>query len=78
MPTVLLINGFRFYFYMNEHLPVHVHVSKGGAKAKIILVPEIELIVNNGFKIREVKEILTIVSEYYNHLIQKWYETFNQ
>ena len=44
MPTVLLVKGFRFYFYMNEHLPVHIHVSKSGSRAKFILVPEVELI----------------------------------
>jgi Domain of unknown function (DUF4160) len=77
MPTVLLVDGFRFYFYMNEHLPVHVHVAKGGAKAKFILVPEIELIHNDGFKVREVKRIVVILIDHYDHLINKWYETFN-
>ena len=28
MPTVLYINGFRFFFYMNEHEPIHIHVEK--------------------------------------------------
>lgn len=77
MPTVLQVNGFRFFFYMNEHLPVHVHVSRGGAKAKLILVPEIELVSNQGFKVKELKEILDIAITHYDHLIQKWYETFH-
>lgn len=77
MPTVLLINGFRFFFYMNEHLPVHIHVSKGGAHAKVILVPEVELLINQGFKVREVREIIDIVVEHYDYIIQKWYEAFN-
>lgn len=62
---------------MNEHPPVHVHISRGGAKAKVELIPEIELVINVGFKVREIKEILNIVTEHYDYLIQRWYETFN-
>ena len=35
MPTLLNIFGLRFYFYLDEHLPIHVHISNGGQKAKI-------------------------------------------
>lgn len=38
MPTVLEVDGFRFYFYANEGTePPHVHVDKGGATAKVWL-----------------------------------------
>ncbi|MBE0499452.1 MAG: DUF4160 domain-containing protein [Campylobacterales bacterium] len=30
MPTVLRINGFRFFFFSDEHLPLHIHVEKRG------------------------------------------------
>ena len=63
MPTVLFINGFRFFFFMNEHLPIHVHVAKAGCKAKLELLPEIKLIRNQGFRVKEVKEILQITVE---------------
>ncbi len=77
MPTVLLVNGFRFYFYMNEHLPVHIHVTKAGGRAKFILLPEIELTFSQGFKIKEIREIINIITDNHDYLIQKWYETFN-
>jgi len=38
MPTLLLINGFKFFFYANEHEPKHIHVSKGDEFAKIELL----------------------------------------
>lgn len=42
MPTLLLIDGFRFFFYsMENNEPIHVHVSKGDAVGKIWLEPEI-------------------------------------
>jgi hypothetical protein len=35
MPTILMISGWRFFFYANErHEPVHVHCRKGDAEAK--------------------------------------------
>ncbi|MEO6283636.1 MAG: DUF4160 domain-containing protein [Dyadobacter sp.] len=37
------INGFRFFFYLNEHEPIHVHVSKGDSEARIVLVPELDI-----------------------------------
>ncbi len=63
---------------MNEHLPVHIHVSKAGCQAKLELIPEIKMVRNQGFKVREMKEILEITVENYDYLIQKWYEAFNQ
>jgi hypothetical protein len=35
MPTLLLQDGFQFFFYANEHEPKHVHVVKGDEYAKI-------------------------------------------
>jgi len=34
MPTLLRIFGLRFFFYLDEHLPIHVHVECGGKLAK--------------------------------------------
>jgi hypothetical protein len=37
MPTLLMQDGFKFFFYANEHEPKHVHVAKGDDYAKIEL-----------------------------------------
>ncbi len=43
MPTILLINGFRFFFFSDEGSePCHIHIKKGGARGKIWLLPIIE------------------------------------
>jgi hypothetical protein len=40
MPTIFIVNGFRFFFYSNENNePAHVNVRKGGANGKIWLLP---------------------------------------
>ena len=78
MPTFLTKQGFRFFVYMNEHEPIHVHIKKGGSKAKVILVPEILIDKNYGFKLQEMKAILEIIVENYYYFIDKWNETFNK
>ena len=61
MPTVLRVQGFRFYFYANEGSePPHVHVDKGGASAKYWLEP-IRLAANQGHKPAELKRIGQII-----------------
>ena len=39
MPTLLITFGMRFFFYLDEHQPIHVHVDCNGKKAKIALEP---------------------------------------
>lgn len=50
MPTLLKINGFKFFFYSNEHEPKHIHVLKGEDFAKINLV-NLEVVFSS-FKIK--------------------------
>jgi len=35
MPTVLKVDGYRFFFFSNDHMPEHIHIEKGGSYAKI-------------------------------------------
>jgi len=40
MPTLLQVEGFRFFIYSNERQePAHVHVEKGDGEAKFWLEP---------------------------------------
>lgn len=58
MPTILVIFGLRFYFYADEHLPIHVHIENSDGKAKIILEPNINLAENNGIKPQDIKRAI--------------------
>lgn len=78
MPTILRIRGYRFFFYMNEHLPIHVHITKGDGEARVILEPEIELDEAYSFKAKELKELLAITEEHHQYLIGKWHEIFDK
>ena len=49
MPTRLFLFGLRFFFYSDEHLPMHVHVKNGDGKAKNN-IETAEVIENSGIK----------------------------
>ena len=72
MPTLLNIFGLRFYFYSDEHKPVHVHIENGDGKAKINLVPSIELVENTNIKPKDIKKALTIIDLYKEDFINEW------
>lgn len=76
MPTVLRINGFRFFFFSDEHLPLHIHVEKGDGYMRV----ELETFtVTNQYKIskNDEKKILHIVQQHQQKLIGAWNEYFN-
>ena len=74
MPTILIIFGLRFYFFANEHLPIHVHLENADGLAKIALEPEIKLVENNGIKPKDIKRAMSIVEQYREEFIEKWIE----
>ena len=77
MPTVLYIFGLRFYFYSDEHLPIHIHVKNGDGKAKINAVT-LELMENNGIKPMDIKKAIDIVKQYQDEIIRAWNEYFDE
>ncbi|MBR3493725.1 MAG: DUF4160 domain-containing protein [Bacteroidales bacterium] len=48
MPTLLITFGMRFFFYLDEHQPIHVHVDCNGKKAKIALDQRLTLYSTTG------------------------------
>lgn len=71
MPTVFILLGFRFYFFSNDHEPIHIHISKGGAEAKYNLIPKIQLVKNLGFKSSELKIIEALIDENKEIIIER-------
>jgi hypothetical protein len=79
MPTLLRLNGFRFFFYSNENNePIHVHVNKADANGKIWLEPSISIEYLSGFTKSEEREILEIVDANVDNFKNKWNEYFTQ
>jgi len=76
MPTVKIIYGYRFFFYSNDHDPIHIHVEKDKKTAKYYLQP-FELVKSRGFNASELKKLGIIIEDNLELLKQKWYEYFN-
>lgn len=76
MPTILRIYGYRFFFYSNEHLPVHIHIEKENKTAKFNL-KNTELVRSRKFSATEIKEIRKLVEDNNELFKNKWDEYFN-
>ena len=77
MPTVLFLNGFRFFFFSADGKePIHVHVKKGDGDGKIWLEPELKVAYLLDFTSQEEKQIMKIAEENRDFIINKWNEYF--
>lgn len=77
MPVLKIIKGYRFFFYSNEHDPMHIHVEKDKKTAKLNLLP-VEVVKVKGFKANEQKEIRKLVEENVELFKKQWNEYFNK
>jgi hypothetical protein len=75
LPTLLNLNGFKFFFYANEHEPKHIHVMKNEGFAKVEL--ESLTVVQNYLKAKDLKVALEIIKENKNEFERMWDEWFN-
>ena len=78
MPTLLQQDGFRFFFYSNDHDPPHVHVEYGTGSAKVDLMPTIALINSRNMGKKEVKKMLNIITKHHAEFLDAWKHFFNQ
>jgi len=75
MPTLLDLNGFKFFFYANEHEPRHIHVTKGEGFAKVNL--DTMEVVHSYLKTKELKMAIKIIEEHREDFIRRWNEWFD-
>ena len=74
MPNVFTQAGFRFFFYSNDHRPIHVHVRKGDGEAAFNVESGIELRESVGLKVRELRQAEDLAREHRDLIIRKWHE----
>ena len=77
MPTIMYLFGLRFFFYSEEHLPIHVHVQSGDGKAKIDVETH-EVLENKGVKPADLKKAVDAVKQYQADIRQAWIEYFDE
>ena len=78
MPTVFEQDGFRFFFYSNDHTPIHVHVRCAGGEAVFIVGGSVELRESSGLKVRDLKRAQELAEEHRALILAKWHEFFDR
>ena len=76
MPKIFEKDGFRFFFYSNDHEPVHIHVMYGGGEAIFLVSNEVELRESAGLKVRDLRRAQELAEEQRDLIISKWHEYF--
>ena len=76
MPTVFKYEGYRFYFYSNEHLPEHIHIESGDGYARIVL-ETLEVTDSYDLNSKELKKLVKLVQKNKEKIQGAWYEYFN-
>ncbi len=80
MAKVITSHGFRLFFYSNEGTPrepLHIHVQRGSALAKVWLDPHIEVVESSGFAVHELSRVLRIVAANERLIREVWHDHFD-
>jgi hypothetical protein len=78
VPKIFERDGYRFFFYSNEHRPIHVHVRYGSGEAIFEVEPAVELRESQGLKLRELAKAQALATEQQVLIIEKWHEHFSR
>lgn len=71
MPELFRLFGIRFFFFSNEHLPIHVHVKNADGEAKFQIKP-VQLVENKGMKNKDIHLAESIIEENEDLIEEKW------
>jgi hypothetical protein len=85
MPEIYEYFGLIFYFYSNEHDPIHVHVKKGDKETIFELIIFNDVLTEIRIRKRRGKEMLSATDErktkdfilfYADEIVKKWIQYF--
>ena len=85
MPKIYEYFGFIFFFFSNEHEPIHVHVTKSGAQTVFELIlmdgelAEIRKRAEAGYELLDEKDSRVaedFIRVYYKNIVEKWMNFF--
>ena len=87
MPKISEYLGLIFFFYSNEHLPIHVHVSLAefetkfelkyeNGRLKDILVQKVKA--RKSLSVQNTKEAIKFIKKYHEEIVEKWTKFFIQ
>jgi hypothetical protein len=74
MPKVFEKDGYKFFFYSNEHRPVHIHVRHGGGEAVFDVEENVELRESQDMKVSELSRAQQLAAESRQLILERWHE----
>ncbi|MDR3267966.1 MAG: DUF4160 domain-containing protein [Tannerella sp.] len=77
MPTLLNLFGLRFYFYLKDHEPIHIHIENGDGEAKFEIEADLKLVYNHGLKQKDIRLAESIIEENKENFINEWKKRFD-
>ena len=76
MPTILMVWGWRFFFYANErNEPIHIHCQKAEAEAKYWLdVASFEAVEAHSYNMSpaDKRTVRKIIFEHFDYIVAEW------
>lgn len=75
MPELFRFFGMRFFFFSNDHLPIHIHGKNADGTAKFGIDP-VSLIENNGLKRKDISLAESIIEENKEVIEKHWNDFF--
>jgi hypothetical protein len=78
VPKIFEKEGYIFFFYGNEHAPIHVHVRKGGGEAVFAMEDGVSLRESDGFKLAELSRAEALAESHKELIIRAWHEHFDR
>ena len=75
MPEIFRFLGIRFFYFSNDHLPIHVHVKNSDGTARFEINP-VRLIENKGMKSKDLKIAEGLIEENQDLIAKHWRDYF--
>ncbi len=76
MPTILLVMGWRFFFYSNEeNEPIHIHYQKAEKECKYWLDTKnfgLKEAFSYNMNSKEKRQVKKIIFEYFEYIEREW------
>ena len=77
MPKVFEKDGFLFFFYSNDHEPIHVHVRYADGEAVFVIAGSIELRESRGLRVHDLRTAQKLAEENKELIVRTWHEHLN-
>ena len=80
MPKLLEWNGWKFFFYSREGMPLepaHVHIRKDRSELKVWLTPIVRVASDRRMDPRTLKMLLAVVETHRDEFMEQWNDFFS-